>query len=118
MLPASNRLRRSDEFRRAVRSGRRAGRRAVVVHLLPWSGPDSLRPEPARVGFVVNKAVGNAVLRNRVHRRLRAVMASRLPELPAGSLTVVRALPSSASASYDELVADVDGALRRLSGAG
>jgi ribonuclease P protein component len=112
VLPASNRLRRSDDFRRAVRSGRRAGRRAVVVHLLLRD--DQAVVEPARVGFVVNKAVGNAVLRNRVHRRLRAVMAARLPDLPAGSLTVVRALPSSASASYDELVADVDAALRRL----
>lgn len=62
----------------------------------------------------MNKAVGNAVLRNRVHRRLRAVMAAQLPSLPAGSLTVVRALPSSATASYDELVSDVDGALRRV----
>lgn len=115
MLPASNRLRRSDDFRRAVRSGRRAGRRAVVVHLLLRDDQaDDAVVEPARVGFVVNKAVGNAVLRNRVHRRLRAVMATRLPDLPAGSLTVVRALPSSASSSYDELVADVDGALRRL----
>lgn len=69
---------------------------------------------PARVGFVVNKAVGNAVLRNRVHRRLRAVMNTRLADLPAGSLTVVRALPSSATASYDELAADVDGALSRV----
>ncbi|MFF0266050.1 ribonuclease P protein component [Kribbella sp. NPDC004536] len=110
MLPASNRLRRSDDFRRAVRSGRRAARRAVVLHVLAEAG----QPGPPRVGFVVNKAVGNAVLRNRVHRRLRAVLASRLPDLPAGSLTVVRALPSSAAASYDELVADVDGALRRL----
>jgi ribonuclease P protein component len=59
--------------------------------------------------------VGNAVLRNRVHRRLRAVLATRLPDLPAGSLTVVRAPPSSATSSYDELVADVDSALRRLS---
>nr|WP_238355240.1 ribonuclease P protein component [Kribbella sandramycini] len=111
-MPASHRLRRSDDFRRAVRSGRRAARRAVVVHLL--FAPAGSTREPARVGFVVNKAVGNAVLRNRVHRRLRAVLAARVPELPAGSLTVVRALPSSASASYDELVADVDGALRRL----
>jgi ribonuclease P protein component len=111
VLPASNRLRRSDDFRRAVRTGRRAGRRAVVVHLLPASGPSA---EPARVGFVVNKAVGNAVLRNRVHRRLRAVMAAQLPSLPSGSLTVVRALPPSATASYDELAADVHGALRRV----
>jgi ribonuclease P protein component len=88
----------------------------VVVHLLPPAGPDHARSEPARVGFVVNKAVGNAVLRNRVHRRLRAVMAARLADLPPGSLTVVRALPSSASASYDDLVADVDGALSRLPG--
>ena len=87
----------------------------MVVHLLVSDGHDAVAA-PARVGFVVNKAVGNAVLRNRVHRRLRAVLAARLPELPAGSLTVVRALPSSAAASYDELAADVDGALRKLLG--
>ena len=110
MLPSSNRLRRSDDFRRAVRSGRRAARRAVVLHLLAEDGC----AEPPRVGFVVNKAVGNAVLRNRVQRRLRAVMAARLGELPAGSLTVVRALPATATSSYDELVADVDGALKRV----
>jgi ribonuclease P protein component len=111
VLPASNRLRRSDDFRRAVRSGRRAARRAVGLHFLCEDGS----AEPPRVGFVVNKAVGNAVLRNRVHRRLRSVLAARLSDLPAGSLMVVRALPSSATASYAELVADVDGALARLS---
>jgi len=82
----------------------------VVLHLLVEDGC----AEPPRVGFVVNKAVGNAVLRNRVHRRLRAVLTARLPDPPAGSLAVVRALPSSASASYEELAADVDGALTRL----
>jgi ribonuclease P protein component len=113
VLPASNRLRRSDDFRRAVRSGRRAARRAVVLHVLAQAdGVPAV--DPARVGFVVNKAVGNAVQRNRVHRRLRAVLATRLGDLPAGSLTVVRALPSSASASYDELAADVDAALSRV----
>lgn len=84
----------------------------MVVHLLVRAG--QIDAEPARVGFVVNKAVGSAVLRNRVHRRLRALMSARLPELPPGSLTVVRALPASATASYDELAADLDGALRRV----
>jgi ribonuclease P protein component len=41
-------------------------------------------------------------------------MAAQLPNLPTGSLTVVRALPASASSSYDELADDVQGALRRL----
>lgn len=87
----------------------------MVVHFFSGSGDQAgTADEPARVGFVVSKAVGNAVLRNRVHRRLRAVLASRLTELPAGSLTVVRALPASASASYAELVDDVDAALRRV----
>ena len=66
----------------------------------------------------MNKAVGNAVLRNRVHRRLRAVMAAQLPGLPAGSLTVVRALPPSGSSSYGDLVDDVQGALQRVLTAG
>ena len=110
MLPASHRLRRSDDFRRAIRSGRRAGRRTVVVHVLLQAGSD----EPARVGFVVSKAVGNAVRRNRVHRRLRGMMAGSLPSLPPGSLTVVRALPPSATASYDGLAADVTSGLRRV----
>ncbi len=110
MLAASNRLRRSDDYRRAVRLGRRAGRRTVVLHLLRSEQPDT----PARVGFVVNKAVGGAVRRNKVHRRLRALMAAQLPDLPAGSLVVVRALPAAATASYDELGADVVTGLRRV----
>lgn len=109
MLPASNRLRRSGEFRHAVRKGRRAGRRTVVVHLFV-----SAEPGPPRVGFVVSKAVGGAVRRNLVQRRLRALMADRLPVLPPGSLTVVRALPPAAAATFDELGADVAAGLGKL----
>lgn len=64
------------------------------------------------VGFVVSKAVGNAVTRNRVKRRLRAAMASRA-DLPTGSTIVVRALPAAADASFRELVGDLDACLRR-----
>lgn len=61
-------------------------------------------------GFAVSKAVGGAVVRNRVKRRLRAVMADVLPTLPVGSRVVVRALPPAADASFDELGSDVRGA--------
>jgi ribonuclease P protein component len=94
--------------------GRRAGRRTVVVHLLRPVAAQTGDGEPARVGFVVSKAVGGAVQRNKVHRRLRALMSAQLPDLPAGSLVVVRALPAAASASYDELGADVTAGLRRV----
>ena len=54
-------------------SGRAGGRGgpALVVHVLLHAAPAVTDPAPARVGFVVSKAVGNSVVRNRVKRRLR-----------------------------------------------
>jgi ribonuclease P protein component len=48
------------------------------------------------VGFVVSKAVGNAVVRNRVRRRLRHLARGQLAKVPAGVNLVVRALPQAA----------------------
>lgn len=66
---------------------------------------------PSRAGFVVSKAVGNAVTRNRVRRRLRELVRERLAALPEGSTLVVRALPAAAEASYPRLATDLDAAL-------
>lgn len=63
----------------------------------------SRRDEPVRVGFVVSKAVGNAVVRHRTQRRLRAIMAARLPALPSGVDVVVRAQQAAATATSAEL---------------
>ncbi|MEU7903817.1 ribonuclease P protein component [Actinoplanes sp. NPDC049118] len=108
MLAAAQRLRRSTDFAAAVRGGRRAGRGTVVVHLLL---DEPAQASTARAGFVVSKAVGNAVVRNKVRRRLRHLVRSRLTDLPDGSLLVVRALPASASASFQTLGTDLDAAL-------
>lgn len=64
---------------------------------------DSRAGLPPRVGFVVSKAVGNAVVRNRTKRRLRAIMASELAGIPAGLDVVVRAQPAASAASFTEL---------------
>jgi ribonuclease P protein component len=112
VLPAHHRLVDGDAFRVTVRTGRRSGSRTLVVHL-GTPGADA----PARVGFVVSKAVGNAVVRNRVKRRLRHLTREHLPSLqglPGSAVLVVRALPASASASYAELGADLDRCLSRV----
>lgn len=109
MLPASARLRRSAEFRLVLRGGVKAGRRRLVVHALTG------QPHPGvRAGFVVSKAVGNSVVRHRVTRRLRHLVAERMGTMPAGSALVVRALPSAAPATSAELAADLDSALRKV----
>ena len=114
MLSAVQRLTDSDGFRRAVRSGRRAGSSTLVVHL--WVDPDV--DGPVRVGFTVSKAVGNAATRNRVKRRLRHLTREHLPsleELPGRAALVVRALPGAAGASYATLGADLDRTLTKVS---
>ena len=108
MLAAAQRLRRSSDFAAAVRGGRRSGRGTLVVHLLVDEPAQALE---ARAGFVVSKAVGNAVVRNQVRRRLRHLVRARLDALPAGASLVVRALPASASASSETLGADLDAAI-------
>lgn len=110
MLPQAHRLRTGDGFRRAVRSGRRAGGRTLVVHLAPAEDPSS---GPVRVGFVVSRAVGDAVTRNRVKRRLRHLARERLATLPGAAVLVVRALPAAATASSAELASDLDRCLER-----
>lgn len=67
-----------------------------------------------RVGFVVSKAVGNAVVRNRVKRRLRALMSTRVELVPEGALMVVRALPAAATSDFRGLSADLDSCVGRL----
>ncbi len=92
-----------------IRSGARSSGQYLLVHAS--LGPLPTPAADARVGFVVSKAVGNAVVRNRVKRRLRAALAPSLQEFPQGSGLVVRAKPSAANATF----ADLSGEIRRHS---
>jgi ribonuclease P protein component len=108
VLPPQNRLRGAGDYRSTVRRGVRVGRPLVVVHLIPATGgPDS----PVRVGFVVGRSVGGAVVRNAVRRRLRHLLRDRLQRLPAGSQVVIRAQPEAASVPGRTLSRDLDDAL-------
>lgn len=89
MLPRPHRLRRGSEFSLTTRSGAKssAGRVVAYVH--------RVEEGPARVGMIVGRSVGNSVVRHRVTRRIRAVMAEVLNELPADVWVVLRALPGA-----------------------
>ena len=75
---------------------------------------DSRQGQPPRVGFVVSKAVGGAVVRNRTKRRLRALVAQRLDGIPTSVDLVVRANPPAGQASSRELEQALDPLLRRV----
>ena len=115
VLPAGARLRRSTDFVATLRAGRRrAGGTTtplVVVHL---AAPRDTGGLHAQAGFVVSRAVGGAVVRNQVRRRLRHLVAARLDAFPPGTRLVVRALPAAATASSAELGEALDRALPAL----
>ncbi|MGH3159697.1 MAG: ribonuclease P protein component [Streptosporangiaceae bacterium] len=107
MLPVEARMRRPADFTLAVRRGSRSGRRTLTGHLLVRAERAD-HDEPALVGFVVSRAVGNAVTRNKVRRRLRHIARDYMDSLPGGSLLVVRANPPAAAARQSDLAAEFD----------
>ncbi|WP_405218740.1 ribonuclease P protein component [Agrococcus sp. Ld7] len=100
MLAKANRIVRGDDFRRVVRTGRRAGCEFAVVH--------RAQPEAAaaRFGFIVSKRVGNAVVRNRVKRRLSALVRAELGDIETADI-VIRALPPAGEADLATLRAGI-----------
>lgn len=102
MLARPFRLTRGIDYRLVVRRGVRCGGARVVTSVLATG--EAREP---RFGFIVSKQVGSAVIRNTVRRRLKAVCAQVLADVPEGTDVVIRALPASAAATFVELNSDV-----------
>jgi len=89
------RLRKRDEFSALLRRGKAFRHRLLTLKALPNGLAFS------RAGFLTSRRVGNAVVRNRVRRRLREVI--RLAQLAEGWDLVIIASPGAAAADYKEL---------------
>ena len=108
------RLKTRADFVRVAAGRMRAVRPAFIVQAAPRPiGEDD--GEVVRVGFTASRKVGNAVVRNRAKRRLRAAAAEVLPRKGRPGMDyVIVARATSSERPYAELVADLEGALRQL----
>lgn len=69
--------------------------------------------DPLRVAYAIGRTVGGAVVRNRLRRRLRAIVCELGPLLRPGAY-LIAAAPGAASSSFGELRTSVAEALEDL----
>ena len=98
------RLRKRKEFLRAAR-----GAKWVTPGLILqcWQRCDD---DCSRIGFTVTKRVGNAVVRNRVKRRLREVVRQDKAHVQTGYDYVVIGRKSTIERDFNELEKDISSA--------
>jgi len=101
-------MRDGEVFRRTIRRGSKSVTATLIVH-----GRSAEPPQDWSVGLVVAKPVGSAVVRNRVKRRLRHLMRSRIDDARMPATVVIRARPAAATASSATLAKDLDSGLAK-----
>jgi ribonuclease P protein component len=99
-FPKSLRLRSRREFLIVQDTGVKVSADCVIALVKPKGQLDS----ETRVGLTVSSKVGNAVVRNRVRRKLREIVRTRRSELPRGLDMVLIARSSAATAQWPVLV--------------
>lgn len=99
------------EFTLVMRKGRVANANALTVYGLTPRGRD--RGAISKVGVVVTKKVGNAVVRNRVRRRCKAIF-ERLALGPAPRWYLVHCKPDAARVTFGALLEQLAPAVARV----
>jgi ribonuclease P protein component len=108
------RLKTRADFLRVAAGRRRAARPGLVLQAASIS-PGSGDVEAVRVGFTASRKVGNAVVRNRAKRRLRAAATEVLArDGRKGTDYVLIARAGTGERPYAELVGDLEAALRQI----
>jgi len=114
MLPAEQRLRENRDFRLIYARGRSHADSLAVIYVLRRNGDHANAAPGRRVGFVVSKKLGDAVVRNRIKRRLREALRLRLPDLREGPFDIIFVGRTGAKgAEWDAIQATVGELLRR-----
>lgn len=100
-LPREWRLVRRSEFDAVYREGRRRSNATFVIFTRRNSLPQ------ARFGMSVKKALGNAVVRNRIRRRVREILRLHREEIAEGWDVVIHPSRSAATLKFAKLEAEL-----------
>ena len=110
------RLKRRTDYKRVALEGQKCVMRGFVLQAAPFAADLSPTPDcDLRIGLTVTKRIGNAVVRNRARRRLRAAASEVFPtRARTGYDYVLIARQSTPVRPYHDLIGDMEMALARL----
>jgi ribonuclease P protein component len=100
-FPREARLVRRGDFDAVYRAGKRRSNSHFTVFLRANQMPQS------RFGFSIKKALGGAVVRNRIRRRVREIVRCHRLEIPAGWDIVIHPKSNVSKAEFAALAADL-----------
>ena len=100
-FPRVARLARRGEFDAVYRAGKRRSSSHFTIFFRANELPQS------RFGFSIKKALGGAVARNRIRRRVREIVRCHRREIPAGWDIVIHPKGAVAKAPFAALTADL-----------
>jgi len=100
--PRSGRLLRHSDFERVYKEGRRHFSTHMTVFYRGRAEGEGLR-----VGFTVSRALGGAVERNRMKRRLRESVRLTRPEIEPSADVVINPKKSLLTAEFGSLLSEV-----------
>jgi ribonuclease P protein component len=103
-----DRLRKPREFRRVTQNGRRQAGSNLIVLQAPRDVAVPGSSVSARLGLTVSRKVGNAVIRNRVKRRIREWFRLHHQELEGQVDWVVIARSNAARTSYQSIASELE----------
>jgi ribonuclease P protein component len=111
-FPHSARLLRHSDFERVYKQGRRHFSANLTVFYLPRktesSSPRTSNAAPGlRVGFTVGRALGGAVERNRLKRRLREAVRLSWPVEPSNADVVIHPKKTVSKIEFETLLNEV-----------
>ena len=109
------RLKTRRQFLRVAAGKRKCATPGIVLQVAPQPAEDRARADGPRYGLTVSRRVGNAVVRNRARRRLRAAAEEILPLAAAeGNDYVLIGRQKTPVRDFDALKGDLLAGLRRL----
>ena len=94
-----NRLRKNTEFNRVYKFGKNYWNRNLVIYVCKRENES----DPTRIGYTITKKIGNAVMRNKIRRRMKEIIRLNFHKIESGYDIIIIPKRNIVDLSYQDL---------------